>query len=74
MFLLVNCYGSQVQAAGFNTILGTYSFTNTFTYYGSASFRNEMKPFYWLEMTLVQKLANRIALFRFETIRNNRNV
>ena len=27
----------------------------------SVSFRNEMKPFYWLEMTLVRKLTNKMA-------------
>ena len=33
-------------------------------------FRNKMKLFYWLEMTLVRKLTNRMASFLFGTIRN----
>ena len=36
-----------------------------FTRDGSILLKNETKPFYWLEMTLVQKLTNRIASFRF---------
>ena len=33
----------------------------TFAHDGSILFRNEVKPFYWLEMTLVRKLINRMA-------------
>ena len=33
---------------------------------------NEVKLFYWLKMTLVPKLANRIASFRFSMIRNRK--
>ena len=27
------------------------TYTTIFTHYGSVMFRNEMKPFYWLELT-----------------------
>ena len=37
---------------------------------GSVLFQNELKPFYWLEITLVRKLTNRMASFHFRTIRN----
>ena len=37
---------------------------------GSALFRNEIKPFYWLDMTLVRKSTNRMASFHFGRIRN----
>ena len=40
------------------------------TCYGSVLFRHEMKSFYWSEMTLVRKLTNKMASFRFVTIRN----
>ena len=39
-----------------------------FTRDGSVLFRNEMKPFYWLEMTLVQKLTNESASFHLNEI------
>ena len=38
---------------------------------GSVLFRNEMKLFYRLKMTLVGKLTNRMASFHFGTIRNS---
>ena len=41
-----------------------------FTRNGSVLFRNEMKPFYWLEMKSIRKLTNRMVSFNFWTIWN----
>ena len=49
----------------------------TFVRDGSLSFRKQMKPFYWLEMTLVRKLTNRMASFlseQYETVTYERSL
>ena len=41
-----------------------------FTRHGSVLFRNETKPFHWSIFELTSFQANRMASFRFGTIRN----